>query len=156
MKRLKPFLYILCGLYILVMLWLLFGQRIGEEHAGSYWQELRGIPIPFETVFRFGKIILTGEPAYLVPHAVQNLAGNVIMFMPIGFFLPCFFARCRSLKMTALFGLLIIAGIEFTQFFSLLGSLDFDDFMLNSIGICLGFAVWRLIVRKIGIDKCSR
>ena len=94
MKRLKPFLYILCGLYILVMLWLLFGQRIGGEHAGSYWQELRGIPIPFETVFRFGRIILTGEPAYLVPHAVQNLAGNVVMFMPIGFFLPCFFARC--------------------------------------------------------------
>ncbi len=151
MSRLKPYIAVLLVIYTVVMLWLLFGQRIDiTDYTDSYTDQLKYNPYPFETVFRFGNIILTGEPAYLVPHAWQNLAGNVVMFVPIGFCLPLFSKRCRTLRRTFLWGLLIIAGVELTQFFSLLGSLDFDDFMLNSLGVLLGFWIWRFLCGKFG------
>ena len=136
-------------MYAAVMLWLLFGQRMDREFVGTYLQQLRCNLIPFETIWRFAKIIVTGYPDDVIPHAWQNLIGNVVMFMPIGACLPCFFERCRRLRTIFPIGLLIVAGIEFTQFFSLLGSLDFDDFMLNMIGICLGYAVWRFCFEKL-------
>ncbi len=149
MKRLKPLIGILFVAYCLWMLWLLFGQRLDNDFDGAYLDQLKSMPFPFETIIQFGRIILTGEPAYLIPHAWQNLVGNVVMFIPLGFCLPCFFTRCRTAKYIFLIGLLIVACIELTQFFTLLGSLDFDDFLLNSIGIMLGYLLWKGIHSKI-------
>ena len=148
MKRFRPLIAVLFGIYVLVMLWLLFGQRINSTiYNGAYFQNMQSLPLPFQTIVHFGRIILTGEPAYLIPHAWQNLIGNVVMFIPLGFCLPCFTKRCRTVKGILGFGLLIIACVELTQFFTLLGSLDFDDFMLNIVGILLGFVVWQKLSR---------
>lgn len=149
MKHKKTIVLILFIVYGLCMLWLLFGQRLDRTFEGTYIQQLRSNPIPFETIRRFGNIILSGDPAYLIPHAWQNLVGNIVMFIPLGASLPFFFKKCRSAKRTFLIGLLIIACVELTQFFTLLGSLDFDDFMLNSIGIMLGYSGWNLLPAEI-------
>lgn len=152
MKRSKRWISLLFIAYSLVMLWLLFGQRIGgKAYDSTYSEQLRSMPFPFQTIVQFGRIILTGEPAYLIPHAWQNLIGNVVMFAPLGFCLPYFSERCRTWRSVFCIGLLIIACIELTQFFTLLGSLDFDDFMLNIIGILLGFTVWRRL--KTALDN---
>ena len=150
MRRVKPILVVLFVVYSLVMLWLLFGQRLDSDHSGIYREQLRSMPLPFQTIIQFGRIILTGEPAYLIGHAWQNLVGNVVMFIPIGFCLPLFSKRYHTAKRTFLTGVLIVACIELTQFFTLLGSLDFDDFLLNSLGIMLGFLLWKRIFSKIG------
>lgn len=148
MKILKPLIAVLFVLYGLVMLWLLFGQRIDFEFAGNYVEQLKSEPFPFQTIVFFTRIIITGDPDYLILHAWQNLVGNVVMFVPLGFCLPFFWPRCRTARAVFLTGLLIIAGVELTQFFTLLGSLDFDDFMLNLLGIMGGFAVWKFAAMR--------
>jgi len=149
MKRFKPLVTVLFIVYCLCMLWLLFGQRLDSTRDGTYFEELRSMLFPFQTIVQFVRIIMTGKPADVVPHAWQNLIGNVVMFMPVGMCLPFFFSRCRFAKSTFLIGLLIVTCIELTQFFTLLGSLDFDDFLLNMIGIMLGFAVFKLFWAKM-------
>ena len=86
--RIRPFIGILSIAYAIVMLWLLFGQRLDNDFSGSYIEQLKSAPIPFQTILQFGRILLTGEPAELVGHALQNFLGNVLMFVPLGVCLP--------------------------------------------------------------------
>ncbi len=149
MKRLKPYVAVLFVVYAFVMLWLLFIRyRTGIVNDIPYIEQLSSMPFPFQTITQFVRILVTGKPPWLIPHAWQNLAGNTILFVPLGFFLPFLFKRCRTAKRTFLTGLLIITVVELTQFFTLLGSLDFDDFMLNTLSIMLGFVIWKRICGK--------
>ena len=151
MTRYKPLVTAAFILYTLVMLWLLlFDGRTGWEPDRPYVEQLRSMPYPFQTIVQFGRIILTGNPSYLIPHAWTNLIGNTVLFVPLGFFLPFLFKRCRMAKRTFFTGLLIITVVELTQFFSLRGSLDFDDVMLNTLSILLGFWIWARIYGKFG------
>lgn len=65
------------------------------------------------------------------------LLGNIIMFMPIGFFPALLFRRWRWWK-SLLAGLCTSVTIEFIQFF--IGrSTDIDDVILNTAGALAGF-----------------
>ena len=152
MKRLKPFVAVLFIIYSLVMLWLLLVRhRTGyTDFDTPYIEQLRSMPFPFQTIVQFVRILVTGEPYWLIPHAWKNLVGNTLLFMPLGFCLPYLFKRCRTATRTFFTGLLIIAVVELTQFFALLGSLDFDDFMLNTASIMLGYWIWACISNKFG------
>jgi len=79
---------------------------------------------------------------------IQQLLGNVVMFVPLGFLLPLLSTRYRRFAMTAAVGLLVSVGIELVQFALLLTlnarrSVDVDDVILNVTGACLGYLVWR-------------
>lgn len=76
-----------------------------------------------------------------------NLAGNVLIFAPLGFFPPLLWARlARWWKVLPL-----CAGaslfIECVQLF-LNRSVDVDDLILNTLGGLLGYLVFRLFGRK--------
>jgi glycopeptide antibiotics resistance protein len=80
---------------------------------------------------------------------VQQLLGNVVLFVPLGLLLPMLSARCRRLAVTAAIGLSSSAGIEIVQLALLLTlgarrSVDVDDVILNVTGACLGYLGWRL------------
>ena len=71
------------------------------------------------------------------------LLGNIIMFMPIGFFPALLWRRWRWWK-SLLAGLLSSCAIEFTQFF--IGrSTDIDDVILNTFGALAGFWIYWLV-----------
>ena len=79
---------------------------------------------------------------------IQQLQGNVVMFVPLGFLLPLLSTRYRRFAMTAAVGLSVSVGIELVQFAQLLTltsrrSADVDDVILNVTGACLGYLVWR-------------
>ena len=79
---------------------------------------------------------------------IQQLLGNVIMFVPLGFLLPLLGPRFRRFAMTAAVGLSVSVGIELVQLaLRLTGlsrrSVDVDDVILNVTGACLGYVVWR-------------
>jgi glycopeptide antibiotics resistance protein len=79
------------------------------------------------------------------PHvAVLNLAGNVVMFAPLGFLLPILCPQHRNiLKVTAL-GLLLSVGIEFLQYLTGAREADIDDVMLNTVGTAVGCALYMI------------
>lgn len=78
----------------------------------------------------------------------QQIVGNVVLFVPLGFLLPLLGARYRRFAMTAAVGLAVSLGIELTQLVLLLTlaarrTVDIDDVILNVTGACLGYLVWR-------------
>lgn len=75
--------------------------------------------------------------------AFLNLAGNVIGFLPFGFFLPILSRRLRNgFVVTALgFGLSLL--VESIQLVFKVGCFDVDDLILNTLGVLLGWlAFW--------------
>jgi glycopeptide antibiotics resistance protein len=78
-------------------------------------------------------------------HALVNLVGNVIMFVPLGFFAAKLWEGFRPLWRCLLWGGLIIVCVELIQLFALVGSCDFDDLMLNVLGIGLGYGLYRWV-----------
>lgn len=69
--------------------------------------------------------------------AIINLFGNLIAFMPFAFFLPKLFPAMRKALHFLPFMALIIISVEVTQFFTLTGTMDIDDFILNFLGTVL-------------------
>jgi glycopeptide antibiotics resistance protein len=79
---------------------------------------------------------------------VQQLVGNVALFVPLGFLLPMLGARCRRFAPTAAAALSASVGIELVQLGLLLAlgarrSVDVDDVILNVTGAGLGYLAWR-------------
>lgn len=86
--------------------------------------------------------------------AKLNLWGNLIPFVPYGFLLPIVNPKKKRFLCVFLCGLLYVLFIEIFQFFSRLGTFDVDDILLNMIGICFGYIVFRIgsfIFKKGGI-----
>jgi len=137
-------LYIAFSTYAVLMLWLLFGMRSSRLFYApdGYWHRLiESInPIPFQTILEFAKKL--GNKAN--GDAVINLFGNVIMFIPLGFFLPAVFPKARSFKQCMLISLIILCVVELTQLVTLLGTMDIDDVILNMLGVLMGYGVYRL------------
>ena len=131
--------------YAAVMLWLLFGQRIGEEGISVYF----GISgenlnlMPFKTVKLYLWLLQNSTNEALMRHAVINLVGNVVLFIPLGWFLPSIWVRFRGFFKTVLAVLLLISAVEIVQYFTRLGSCDIDDLILNLTGALAGFALWK-------------
>lgn len=69
---------------------------------------------------------------------------NIILFIPLGFFLPAVFKSNRKAYKTILIIFTITFGIEFFQYF--IGrSSDIDDIITNLLGGIIGFIVFKLL-----------
>lgn len=157
-KQVKNILiYTAFTVYILFMLWLMFGQRLfhflSSGHSAwfaNYWSDLKSKLnlVPFHTIVEFTASL--GERWNT--HAFINLAGNVVMFVPLGFLLPHVSRGTHTFKGCMLISLIGILCAETVQLFTLLGSFDIDDFILNMIGVLMGFALQWLIGRGIKRD----
>ena len=135
-------------LYIALMLWLLFGQRVSNDVQGGYWDELsQNINlVPFRTIGRYIDR-LYNSAGKLNHQAVINLGGNVIMFIPLGFLLPFVSDRAKKLKNCFVMTFVVILSVELLQLATLLGSFDIDDLLLNMIGIFMGWMAYIKIHR---------
>ena len=133
--------------YCALMLWLLF-DRPGYEPGIPYWEQAAEHLnlIPFRTLRLFGELLVSGVRSY-IRMAVINLGGNVIMFIPLGFLLPRVFPHLTSLPRVLLVTAVLITAVEITQLFTLVGSCDIDDLILNIIGSAIGYR-FHLIAKK--------
>jgi glycopeptide antibiotics resistance protein len=73
---------------------------------------------------------------------VLNLIGNVIAFMPFGYFVPALFRRAGHGLTVGLVSFLVSLLIECTQLICKVGSFDVDDLLLNTAGGILGYLVY--------------
>src|SRR4029077_804245 len=73
--------------------------------------------------------------------------GNVALFVPLGILLPLVSNRCLRLKRVLLFALLLSLSVESIQFllrfFGNPRAVDIDDVILNTLGACVGFALYK-------------
>lgn len=84
-----------------------------------------------------------------------NLVGNVVGFVPFGFFLPVVSRRGRKWYNAWLLGFTLSLGIETIQLIFKVGSFDVDDLLLNTVGGILGFFLYKK-VQKIRVRRKLR
>ena len=125
---------ILFILYIAFLLYfLIFSDWYGRTgEMSEYHYNL----VPFQEIQRFWNYReMLGWVSY------ANLFGNVIIFIPFGFFMPMA-SRYRSFFLTMSYSLGLSLLVEVFQFISRVGSFDVDDIILNTIGGIAGYILF--------------
>lgn len=145
-----PFIRFLFVIYGLVMLWLLFGRPRGWVDGLTYREMLQqNVNLtPLLTIRNYWYVVQHSSDTALLQHCIINLAGNVLLFIPIGYWLVRLWHRFRNffLFIATCAGLILL--IEALQLFSLLGSFDVDDIILNLSGMTVGYFLCLLFHRK--------
>lgn len=133
--------------WLLAVMYLMFCGGLSYSYGGDYGQYLlRHIElVPFESTQNYLDMLRLDR---INPDIVaRNIAGNIAMFVPLGFLLPCITDRFTKLKFTLSGAVLLAFVLEALQLLTLRGSFDIDDIILRSVGAMLGFAVWHIIFR---------
>ena len=107
---------------------------------------LTGLPTVFFITFDINLNLIPFE--IFTKELVLSLL-NMAMFVPLGFFLPLFLGKYRSLKHTMLFGLGATVTIELAQLLTYRAT-DINDVITNSLGCVLGYACFRLLEKMTG------
>ncbi len=136
MRTRKILLHTAFAMYILIMLWLLFGQRIGDSPTAE-----SANLIPLRTISMYMRKLGTSSGR----GAVINIFGNILTFVPLGFFIPCTFMKASSFRRCFLACGVVNICIECLQFVTQLGCMDVDDLILNLLGIALGYGIFRIL-----------
>lgn len=79
-----------------------------------------------------------------------NLFGNILIFVPYGFFVAMA-SKYRGFWKTFLYSFGLCLGVEIFQLVTRVGSFDVDDILLNTLGGVIGyivFAIFGIITRR--------
>lgn len=151
--------------YSATMMYLLFVRGRGPVGALSYWEQVMNNYNlePFHTISNYWDILT--RPEYYLDKfgaasiystqariSIVNLLGNIVMFIPLGFLLPLIWRKLRKLWKSFLTAAGIILLVEMAQLFTLRGSCDIDDLILNLCGVIIGYALWRMV----HLSRCKR
>ncbi len=76
---------------------------------------------------------------------ILNVVGNVVAFIPFGYFLPRLFKYRIKFIRAALITFDLSLAIEIIQLLTRVGSLDVDDLFLNTIGGVIGYILCAIV-----------
>ncbi|MEE1032504.1 MAG: VanZ family protein [Ruminococcus sp.] len=149
-RRIRFVSWILFVLYIVLLIYCLFlsegyGRKEFSLREYRYNLEL------FKEIRRFWMYReKVGQWA-----AFLNIGGNIIGFVPFGFFLPLLQHKVRKCWKTGTLGFLLSLCIETCQFCWKVGSFDVDDLLLNTIGVLIGYLVFGVCnkIRSVVYEK---
>lgn len=134
------------AIYILIVIKVIVFKFPYEEMAAiaASWRRdviLEGLGTANFTPFKTIKMYI--DYAYKL-NSVENLAGNVLVFVPFGFLFPLVAKEGEHFFVMLLNAFEFVLGIEVFQLFSAFGAFDVDDILLNCLGAALGFVVYRV------------
>src|SRR5262249_33802271 len=89
--------------------------------------------VPFKTIRLMQSNNLRTE------YKVDNVAGNIVGFIPLGILLPMLFPGLRRIWKTTFLVLFISFCFEAIQLYTGLGIFDVDDLILNTAGGIIGY-----------------
>ena len=120
----KELLTYLFGIYIMCLFTVVTYQDI-ESYGNNF--------TPFKEMFRY----TLGSNLF-----IKNVIGNMVMFMPYGFFTG-YFLKINKVSVVLLLSMLVSTSIEIIQGY--IGRVfDIDDIILNVIGSIIGFLIYKL------------
>ena len=133
-KQIRIFGKILFVVYILFLFYfLIFSDWYGRS---GVMEEYHYNLTPFREIKRFWRYReQLGIPALL------NLVGNVLIFIPFGFF-EAIASRSRSFWGTMTDGLFLSMLVEVFQLVTKVGRFDIDDLILNTAGVVIGYLIF--------------
>ncbi|TFE00169.1 VanZ family protein [Jeotgalibacillus sp. R-1-5s-1] len=99
------------------------------------------------TPFRNITMYLSGSEYFNPNIILHNTLGNILIFLPLGLFLPILFKKCRNWWKMLLIGTGLSLLIELTQFFTMTGQFDIDDVILNGAGTLVGYLLVKVLLK---------
>lgn len=137
------------GLYLLLLVYFMFfSEEWGRSIlGGNYRYNL----IPFQEIRRY----LQYHRRIGGMRALLNLAGNVIGFIPFGALLPMIVKKRTGFWKTILLSFELSLFIEVSQLILRAGSCDVDDVILNTLGGCVGFCLYKaaFLIKEKNVRK---
>ena len=131
-------LYTLTALHVL----LFSDHRIHSVQRFSDWYTIQYNLVPFESIAAY----LLNFDSYNFDVWFFNTFGNILVFLPLGIFLPVLFPRMRTAFRVIISAFSCSLAIELIQFVTWLGQFDVDDLILNAAGAYIGYAIWSIVV----------
>ena len=132
---------ILLGIYLACLIYFMFfSESYGRtELHRDYQYNL----VLFREIRRFLKYRhILGTAAVVI-----NVAGNVAVFIPLGFALPVLFERIRSFLQVLILSFSISLLAETLQLVLKVGCFDVDDLLMSTIGGCIGYVMYWIFRR---------
>lgn len=140
-------------LYLVIIITVVFGDATFARHFSSSvsWTDyISSINfIPFKTIINYVVALFKGNNSNV---AYANLIGNILAFVPMGFFLPMFHKKAKKFYIFFIDMLIILISIEVIQLLTMRGICDIDDIILNLTGASI---VWK-ILNMIGYPKLNK
>lgn len=99
--------------------------------------------IPFKNIFGY----IMGIDRYNLDIIIHNTIGNILIFVPLGIFLPILFKKYKTFSRVFVSAMLFSTAIELLQFFLQIGQFDIDDIILNTMGSALGYSIIKMIMK---------
>ena len=118
-----------------------------DKAVSGYHQSLRNILahinlIPFRTIVTY--VVRLARDSINLDTVIKNIVGNLLLFVPMGAFLPFAFDKMKTLWRAVSVMLIIILSVELVQIVLVIGSFDVDDLLLNLLGGLLGYLLYLL------------
>lgn len=148
---------ILFALYIIICLYIFFFSRMGHPQSHSLQEYLRLSTnfIPFNSIYSYFTIPVKSWGMTLL-HVV-NIGGPVLLYLPLGIFLPLLFKKLQRQTNFLISVVCIILVIECVQLFTQLGSFNIDTIIFGTGGALIGFIACKKIIsnRQNALAKSS-
>lgn len=148
----REFLYFIFFLYIIALAAITIVPLSFAIHKTPSPDDIN--LIPFKTIIRTIRHSMHGQrfrPSMLF----ENTAGNIVLFLPLGFLLPLVAKKINSVTAIFFIALLYSSLIEFIQYiersFGAYRSVDIDDVILNTLGALVGWYFLRLVRWIFGV-----
>ncbi len=156
MKKQQRTIWLFLGVYILLLVNFTlvddtFGRNIFNISKLNYaslvnYMETSLNLIPFATI----KLYINGLKADNITLGLFfiNIFGNLIMLMPLSFFVPTLIPKINTFLRFLFFVIAISLCIEILQILFLTGSCDVDDVMLNVLGAAISYPIFSKLKPK--------
>lgn len=137
-KTIKLLVTLLFLAYIFVLIYyLFFSEGYGRTSVGEYRYNL----VPFSEIKRYFKYFsVIGIESFML-----NIVGNVVAFVPFGLLIPIIAKGYRKFFIILFDGIMFTVIIESVQLILKVGSFDVDDMILNTMGVIIGYIVFKLL-----------
>lgn len=130
------FVIYLVGLFYL----LFFAEEMGRNAGVEYRYNI----VPFKEIKRF----LASTKVLGMRPVLLNLMGNVVVFMPIGYFIPRVLKKEPGVIVSVLLCMEFSLAVEIVQLITKKGCCDVDDVILNTLGGLMGYIVYYFLRRR--------
>lgn len=147
-KRIKIVFFIYIAIVIKVIIFKYPWEDL--KAIADTWEKgviLEGLDTANFTLFKTIKMYI--NYSYML-NSFENLAGNIVVFVPFGFLLPHVQKGAAKFPVLLLNAFLFVLGIEVFQLFSAFGAFDVDDILLNCFGASIGWVIYWVWERRKG------
>ena len=142
MKFQSILLYVILIFYVILLLSILIFRGSPLELFNANREIYRRVNIlPFQSIIGY----LFGITNVSSSVALNNVLGNIVLFIPLGIYLQLL-KRDKRVLGGMFFILLVSLSAEITQFALGIGATDIDDIILNCLGGIIGVFCYKTFI----------